>query len=380
VFRTLVVQRNNVGDLVLATPFVGELRRQFPAARIDVLASTYNAPVLDSNPDVDRVHAYTKRKHLPGRHPLLRPYWENAKVLLLLRRERFDYIFLLAGCNSPRHLAFAKLLAPRKIVTFSTETLESILPRHARSIQLERIAEQHVVPRSLLLLQTALGLGHFRDISPKLLPCKVFPDAGVRSARLAGLVERGLDTSRPTIALHISARRIKQRWQEERLADLARKLTTRLGAQVLLLWAPGPADALMHPGDDERARRIASVSRDIPVISCPSASLSEMIAALSICDLVVSSDGGAVHLAAACGLPVVALFGDANSRLWHPWCPLYHVVQDPAGDVRNVPVELVFDAVEGLLWQVPSERPRPPGRLRGPKPMPIGSCSLRANR
>jgi len=74
-----------------------------------------------------------------------------------------------------------------------------------------------------------------------------------------------------------------------------------------------------------------------------------LIAVLSLADIVVSSDGGATHLAAACNRPIVALFGDANPVLWHPWCAEYRIVQ--AGThacVEDIEVEQVFNAVVAI--------------------------------
>src|SRR5260221_14738419 len=58
--RLLLIQRDNIGDLVLSTPFIRVLRARYPSARIDALVNSYNAPVLERNPHVDSVFAYTK--------------------------------------------------------------------------------------------------------------------------------------------------------------------------------------------------------------------------------------------------------------------------------------------------------------------------------
>ena len=63
--RILVVRRDNIGDLILTTPLLHALRRARPQAHIAALVNSYNAPVLDGNPDVDAVHVYDKAKHRP---------------------------------------------------------------------------------------------------------------------------------------------------------------------------------------------------------------------------------------------------------------------------------------------------------------------------
>ena len=65
--KILVIRRDNIGDLVCTTPLLAALRRAKPGAWIGALVNSYNAPVLERNPDVDAVIPYRKLKHLePG--------------------------------------------------------------------------------------------------------------------------------------------------------------------------------------------------------------------------------------------------------------------------------------------------------------------------
>jgi ADP-heptose:LPS heptosyltransferase len=152
------------------------------------------------------------------------------------------------------------------------------------------------------------------------------------------------------VALQISARRPRQRWSATKFAGLARRLTLELDSDVLLLWCPGANDAATHPGDDAKARVVRELCADFTIFPCMTRTLPELIALLSLADIVVSSDGGATHLAGACGRPVVALFGDANPALWHPWCIKYCIVR--AGTrthVENIEVRQVFDSIVAMI-------------------------------
>ena len=60
--KLLVIRRDNIGDLVCTTPLLRSLRQKYPEARIDALVTSYNEPILENNPDVDYVYAYTKAK------------------------------------------------------------------------------------------------------------------------------------------------------------------------------------------------------------------------------------------------------------------------------------------------------------------------------
>ncbi len=89
--KILVVRRDNIGDLVCTTPLIAALRSRFPDACICALVNSYNLPVLENNPDIDEVSAYTKAKHRPPGKSIIAIYWDRFRLLLRLRRERFDY-------------------------------------------------------------------------------------------------------------------------------------------------------------------------------------------------------------------------------------------------------------------------------------------------
>jgi ADP-heptose:LPS heptosyltransferase len=136
-----------------------------------------------------------------------------------------------------------------------------------------------------------------------------------------------------------------------KFAELARRMTFEFDAQVLLLWSPGAYDSPTHPGDDAKALAIRELCDDFTIFLCPTPTLQELIVVLSVAEVVVSSDGGATHLAAACERPVIALFGDADPALWHPWCRDYRIVRSGSADVVDITVQEVFDATMAMIGE-----------------------------
>ena len=114
----LVVRRDNIGDLVCATPLIRALRARFPAARIDALVNSYNRSVLANNPDVDNVYAYTKAKHREPHESLAEVHWHRLKLMMALRRQRYHWAILANGGCLSRPLRLARWVAPRAIVGF----------------------------------------------------------------------------------------------------------------------------------------------------------------------------------------------------------------------------------------------------------------------
>jgi ADP-heptose:LPS heptosyltransferase len=150
------------------------------------------------------------------------------------------------------------------------------------------------------------------------------------------------------VAVHVSARKPTSRWPEERYAPLMRAIHERSGAHFRLFWAPGAEDDPRHPGDDGKARRILESAAGLPVLPVETRELPALIGGLAACDSIVCSDGGAMHLAAAMGKPVVCFFGDSQAELWHPWGVPYRLLQPESQDVEDVTVEEALAAYEAL--------------------------------
>ena len=306
--RILVVRRDNIGDLVCTTPLFTALRRRFPQAWIGCLVNSYNAPVLERNTDLDAVLAYTKLKHLqPGESPLA-ALRARLQMLWRLRRERLDHVVLATA--DARTARLLRWLAPKDLL---------VAPAADDG--------RHEVERVF-----ALG-AHF-GIHGEIPPLRLVPDASE-----VELARSRFSAAGPRVAMHISARRPAQRWPAQRFAELAR----RLPGSATLLWSPGPENHPRHPGDDEKARAVAAAAPG-KVFPYATDRLQQLIGALAAAELVICSDGGASHLAAALGKPVVCLFGDSSAQRWRPWGVPHRVIQPGSRHVGDIGVEEVLGA------------------------------------
>lgn len=305
--RILVIRRDNIGDLVCTTPLFDGLRRAQPNAWIGALVNTYNAEVLARNPALDAVYIYEKLKH--RKESLVSNLRARARLSSELRRLKFDYVLIPAA--TPRALSVARSLSPREIIT------PPPIPGDRR----------HEVERTY-------ALGETLGVSGTPGPMKIFPDPKVQED-----IKRRIGTG-PFVAVHISARRPAQRWPLERYAQLISWLKNRVN--VLLLWAPGPHNDPRHPGDDDDAPRLKSDG----VVPLPTPDLATLIAALSFADRVVCPDGGAMHIAAALGKPIVALFGDSPRERWRPWAVQHRIASSASRNLADLPVVDVLSAYE----------------------------------
>ena len=340
--RILVIRRDNIGDLVLTTPLITALRLARPEAWIGALVNTYTAPVLAGNPDLDAVYAYDKAKHRPDRSRA-GVVFDTASLLLALRWQRIDQV-ILAGPGAQRQAyALARWIAPGAMTAFVTAefapmgiTVPVVYGEGARLHEAEDVFRL---------------LGPF-GVGGSVARCSVYADPALIAQWFTRIAPQR-DGAGPLIAIHLSARRVRQRWPAARFAAAMRLLRQQHGARFVLLWSPGAADNARHPGDDAKAREVIdALPYAFPVAACPTQQLPDLVAVLSLADAVICADGGAMHLAAGLGKPVVALFGDSPSTRWRPWGVAHEVVQSPTRDVADLMVSEVLAAWERLAPKV----------------------------
>ena len=333
--KILVVRRDNIGDLVCTTPLFAALRRAKPGAWIGALVNSYNAPVLDRNPDLDAVVSYRKLKHLVPGESALAALGQRARSWWKLRQDKLDVVVLATPGAPTRGMNLARWLAPKQIAGFDDGSATAA--KLDLKVDLSKLAAPHEVER-------VFALAKLFGIPGDPPPLVLHPDPREIDKARARLTRDG-----PKVALHISARRVAQRWPVARAVGLIRRLVAERGASVLLLWSPGSASHPQHPGDDEKAAQIVrETDAAAPLVAYPTERLSELIGALAACDQVICADGGAMHLAAALGKPIVALFGDSPPEHWRPWGVRHRVLRAESRDVADLTIDQVLAAYDEI--------------------------------
>jgi ADP-heptose:LPS heptosyltransferase len=328
----LIIRRDNIGDLVCTTPLISALRRRYPQAHIAALVNTYNQQVLEGHPDLDALYAYSKAKHrLPGQS-LASVYWDRLKLMLHLRAQRFDTVLLAASQPGASALRLARWIGPAHVAGF------------AESSGFVDLALPYDAPGAMHEVEDVFRLARLFGIEggPGKASMAVVADALERAR--AALITR--DPGRKLIALHISARKPSQRWPVARYAGLMRALGNE--ADFLLLWSPGAADHPQHPGDDAKAQAIVEAADGVPLTAYPTHELRDLAAALSLADSVICSDGGAMHIAAALGKPILCFFGDSDATRWHPWGVPYRLLQPDSRNAADISLDAALQALREL--------------------------------
>ncbi len=326
--RILVIRRDNIGDLLCTTPLLTALRQAWPQGWIGVLANRYNAPILAGNPDIDAVFSYEKAKHRGANISRLAVWRGTARLLWRLRCMQLDFVL----CASPGARRFARLIAPRRI------------------LEIDRSTDVGHETQTTFLLLKSLGI----EANPGPLVLRADPSHQKELRARIGLNE----SVGRVLGVHISARKPRQRWPVERFGALLQELLAAgMAERVLLFWAPGEENDPQHPGDDRKAEQLLDELAGLPVTPVPTHELSELVTGLSLADSVICSDGGAMHIAAALGKPIVCFFGNSAAAHWHPWGVPYELLQPPSRNVADISVEDVVAAMRRLRVDTANGRP-----------------------
>jgi heptosyltransferase-2 len=290
----LVIEYWHLGDLAILVPFLRNLRRNFPRARISLLVNADLASFLEGQRLVD--------EFIPVRVPWARHFnrWRKynpfsldwislAGTILGLRKRRFDWAF--SGRMDVRDNLMLRLSGARRRIGYGIGGGASFLT--------DRVTPDPSRPHRAdvwLHLLESVDESH----NPKPSGFRLTAVA-TEQARLF-LLSRGIPPGAFLIGVHPGARIPTRRWGEERFAEVARRLLSETDVHVL--WFSEPGNSYNVP----LTERIHAVSLDFR----------SFLAVLSHCRLLVCNDSGPMHLANLLNVPVVAIFGPQRPEWFGP--------------------------------------------------------------
>lgn len=338
--KILVIRRDNIGDLVCTTAAFFALRKHYPNAEIGALVNSYNAEVLRGNPNIDHIFVYQKLKHVDGVVNRLKALSQRLRLIVRLRHWKPGVTILAKSSYDRYGLNFAKQIGAKKIIGFVPLDLSQTQDLPNIQIPMPEASAMHEVEAVNLLLKP-LG------INDALGALQVFPEEAT-----VAVFEAQLAAAKYRIGLHISARESERRWGIDNFIAFAKYiLETQPDNQILLFWSPGKADDLKHPGDDVAAEQLIKAVRSDRLISMPTQNLTELIAALSLCDIFVGADGGAMHLAVALNKKVLAMFENTPHKLnhWYPWQVENRVLHGETPEVASISLRQLANALATFI-------------------------------
>ena len=295
--KVLVVKRDKVGDLLLATPMLRVLRAALPAARIDLVASDYNAWVVAGSRDVDRVWIY--RRARTGQR--LSPGAAMSQVALWLRLRSAGYDFAIAanGEDSPRALRRALWAGAARTIAYADAPVRGVT---------DRLAPPHAGHERDRMLALLAPLGIEVPHPPPMPAYEPAPQA-LEEAR-AWLRERAIEPP-GYVVLGLGARRAPRQPTVEQVLRWSAALHARHGLATVFMWTPGARGNALYPGDDSAAQAVIDAKR---AYLHPFRGPLQPAAALAwLARTSIFPDSGLMHLAAASPGGVLGLFAETQA-------------------------------------------------------------------
>ncbi len=281
----------------MTTPAVSALRRAFPESRITYVVEEPYRSLVEGHPDIDRVISLKEKSNLP----------EFVRLLRTLRKEKSDLVLDFHGGPRAWWIALtarARLKVGYK-VKFRSFVYDIAVPRGTARGFVHSVANH-------LNLVRALGV----NVEPQ--PPLSLPPAGDAEIRKVErlFAENGLEGFR-TVLLHISAGNRYRDWGADNWASLADKLSEDSTVRVALIG--GVCDRGAEAG-------VRSIASSKPVSFVARLNLLELKEAMVRSSLFVGPDSGPMHIAAATGTPIVALFGPTLPVHFSPWQARAYIV------------------------------------------------------
>jgi heptosyltransferase-3 len=293
----LVIKLKPLGDVLLSTPAIHALKMAYPRARIHMLVSRGTEDMLAGNPDLASVIPFAKPG---GRGP--RRWREELRLLRALRALGPDLVVEMG--KGDREAILGYLSGARWRVGFDAGRQGLWGRNRLLTHRAERTGREHIVEGDLKLVE-ALGIAA-ADTRLRL-------HLGVEDAAAADrlLAEGGVLPEHRLVTVHPTSKWLFKCWRDEGMAAVIDHLAGR-GLRVVLTSGPAPREA-------GKARRILGMARSPVVDLIGRLTLKQLAAVIGRSCLFLGVDSAPMHIAAAMGTPVVALFGPSGEHNWRPW-------------------------------------------------------------
>ncbi len=303
--KVLAIKPDHLGDLLLASPALADLRRGLPEARIVGLVGPWASRMWRGSAALDALVElpFPGFERAAKGHPL-RPYLLLLKYGLLLRRERYDAALLLrddhwwgaalaAVAGIPRRVGHAHLLC--------APLLSLALPYNPR---------RHVARQALEVVGALVGEPP-AGAAPGRPPTSFAPTDEER-AWAEGWLAANLAPGERLVVVHPGTGGPTKHWPPERWAAVADALAGEPGARLLLTGGPGEAALVAQ---------VAALMARPALTLAGQTSVGQLAALLGRAALVLGVDSGPLHLAVSQGAPSVHLFGPSDHARFGPWGP-----------------------------------------------------------
>jgi lipopolysaccharide heptosyltransferase I len=331
----LIIKPSALGDIATTLPLLCDLKALFPSSRIDWLIDPALADLVRGHDAVSEL-IYFDRKKIAG---WLTHGTARTKLRVLIQTlHANDYDVVLDAQGLLRSALLAKASGAKTRVGFA-DAREGARFLYTHHVKIPRLRELAVVRMRAL----AAALAPQRPIVEFRMP--------IQNAALLK-IKNMVHTDQPLAAVIPGARWDAKRWSEQGYSHIVRELA-QCGMRVLVLGSPK---------EHALCQKVIEQSQVDALNMAGGTNLAELVAAISLCRVVVGNDSGPLHVAAALGRPLVGLYGPTDPASVGPFGQLDHVLrfvqpgeyrdaglEDRSATLQSLPVETVWKKVQEVL-------------------------------
>lgn len=292
----LIRSANWIGDVIMSTPTIRAIRRNFPSSHISVLAKSWVIPVYFNNPDIDSVELYDTDDNV----------FQVAKGL----KQKFDLAILLQNAFEAALIAFLAKIPNR--LGYNTDARTLLLTHPVRLDPARK--KMHQIDYYLGILEDA-GLKTFGREQTLIIS-----EEEKQSAENV-LKDYGFSDDDIIIGINPGAAYgTAKRWFSERYAELCRRLDQQFKCKFIIFGSAG---------EKSLGESVCGQIGENVVNICGRTTLREAFALIDKCRLFITNDSGLMHAAAALNVPQIAIFGSTNHITTSPSSDKSHIIRVP---------------------------------------------------
>ena len=311
--KILLVRNDNVGDLICTTPIFEAIRKKYPDVQMDIVVNSYNYEAIDQNPFINRIYCYTKPKHKKTFLDKLNAAFGKVKILFNINREKYDVVVVLRSDYSKSAELFSTISKAKLRIGVKSPKSNDKFNIH--------------VPVDNTKHEVEFCFDCLKEFDIKLEKEKTF--FHVPEEIISKYQEYQND-----ILFHISSRREANKYNKEKFIDLINSLNDE---SILISAEPDDFNSAVYIEKNTKAKFIKTKS------------LLDLSGLISNVKLLLTLDGGAMHVGPAVNTKTISISGETNMNKWYPWGCKDFVVQTKSKFANDIKKEEILNKIQKVI-------------------------------
>ena len=279
--KILLIKPRGIGDIILSTIVLENLKARFPTVKIDYLTEHFTKHAVENNPFVNKVITIDKKEF-----PL--------KAALKIRKEKYDMILDL--WSNPRSAQITFLSGVKYRVGFAYRGRKYAYNFLATSGK----GEHHAAEHNLELLKA---------INVPIISKKIHYYLNEKDDKAAkDFIKETFPFNKKIIGIIPSGGWQSKRCDASKWVEIGKTIKEKYNVEFLIIWGPGDEDDSNY------------IKENLPgSVLAPKTTISEMSGFIKNCNIILANDSGPMHIAAALNIPTLGIFGPTNPKGHGPY-------------------------------------------------------------